>query len=203
MFKERLSRILVVLVLLILAGAAIGFISRGATAASTLTSYYTMLGYEGIPTIGTNLGTHGQAPFAGDYVSTHCRYINVQNTTVGQYYLRYPLHLPNGANISKVEARVADFYSGGSMFVSLRSRPWNSRESGDLLGFTLSPVGGTGNDELLTISGLDIDINNGSTSYWLDFSPQNSSDPGQLCVYSIRVTYTIDGVYLPLIQQGY
>jgi hypothetical protein len=50
---------------------------------------------------------------------------------------------------------------------------------------------------------LDIDVNNATTQYWLDLSPQNSGDPGQLCVYSIQVTYTIDTSLLPLIQKGY
>jgi hypothetical protein len=61
----------------------------------------------------------------------------VQNTTVGHYHLRYPLHLPNGATITKVSLFVADFNSAGVLYAYLRSRPWNSRSAGTTVSFTL------------------------------------------------------------------
>ena len=171
-------------------------------ATSAMTGYYNLLGYEGIGTLGSALASHGQTPPVGDYVTTHCRYINVTNTTVGRYYLRYPLHLPNGANISKVSLRVADFNSTGVMWAYLRSRPWNSRDNGTTLGFTLSD-NTTNSDKTINISNLDVNVDKQTTQYWIDVSPQNGSDPGQLCVYGIQVTYTIDGSLLPMIQKGY
>jgi len=116
--------------------------------------------------------------------------------------LRYPLHLPNGANISKVSLFVADFNPSGVLWAYLRSRPWNSREAGTTLSFTLT--GNTTNsDKTVNITGLNVDVNNQTTEYWIDVSPTNGTDPGQLCVYGIQVTYTIDGAFLPLIQNGY
>ena len=169
-------------------------------AASALTGYYNLLGYEGIGTLGSGLTDNGQTPAVGDYVTTHCRYINVQNTTVGHYYLRYPLHLPNGATITKVSLFVADFNSVGVLYAYLRSRPWNSRNAGTTVSFTLSD-NTTNNDKTISMSSLTVAVNNQTTEYWIDVSPQNSADPGQLCVYGIQVTYTYSGAFLPLIQR--
>lgn len=170
-------------------------------AASALTGYYNLLGYEGIGTLGANLTSHGGTPPVGDYVTTHCRYIDVQNTTLAYYYLRYPLHLPNGANITQVSAFVADFNPTGVLWIYLRSRPWNSRDSGDTLGFTLTD-NTSNNDKTVNITGLNVNVDNQTTEYWIDVSPQNSADPSQLCVYGIQVTYTIDGAFLPLLRKG-
>ena len=87
------------------------------------------------------------------------------------------------------------------MWAYLRSRPWNSRDSGTTLGFTLTD-NATNNDKTINISGLDVDVNNQTTEYWIDVSPTNSADPGQLCVYGIQVTYTFDGALLPVIRKG-
>jgi len=46
-------------------------------------------------------------PSVGDYVTMHCRDIDVPNANMGQYYLRYPLHPPNGVNITGVQLYVA------------------------------------------------------------------------------------------------
>jgi hypothetical protein len=170
--------------------------------ASAVTWYLNIMGYEGIATLGATGFVHGPRPPVNDYVTTHCQYINVPSTTVGHYYLRYPLRLPHGANITKVSMRIADFHTGGSMFAYLRERPWNSHDAGSTIGFALTPVGNA-NDHLIHMSPLDIDVNNATTQYWLDLSPQNSTDPGQLCVYSIQVTYSIDAALLPMIQKGY
>lgn len=161
-----------------------------------------MFGYEGIGTLGSVGFTAGPTPPVGDYVTTHCRYIDVQNTTLGHYYLRYPLHLPNGANITSISLHVADFNPTGVMWVYLRSRNWNSRDAGTTLSLTLTD-NTTNNDRTITMTPSGgVNVNNQTTEYWIDVSPQNSASPGQLCVYGIQVTYTIDGAFLPLIQKG-
>jgi hypothetical protein len=171
-------------------------------ATADVTAYYNLLGYEGIPTIGSGLASHAQPPPAGDYVTTHCRYIDVPNTTIGHYYLRYPLDLPDGAIITNVELYVADFYGSGSLWAYLRSRPWNSRDAGSTEGLALTPAGVAG-DTLIQMSGIDdLVVDNETTEYWIDVSPQNSADPGQLCVYGIQVTFTHNLSFLPLIQNG-
>lgn len=171
-------------------------------AASAMTGYYNLFGYEGIGTLGSTGFTAGPTPPVGDYVTTHCRYIDVQNTTLGHYYLRYPLHLPNGANITRISLFVADFNPSGVMWAYLRSRPWNSRAAGTTLGFTLTD--NTANsDKTVNINfSPAVNVNNQTTEYWIDVSPQNSTAPGQLCVYGIQVTYSIDGAFLPIIQKG-
>ena len=196
--KEPLFISLMVLSALVLSASGPALASPAA--ASALTGYYNLLGYEGIGTLGSSLTSHGQTPAVGDYVTTHCRYINVINTTVGQYYLRYPLHLPNGATITKVSLFVADFNSAGVLWAYLRSRPWNSRNAGTTVSFTLSD-NTTDNDKTINMTGLNVAVNNETTEYWIDVSPQNSGDPGQLCVYGIQVTYTYNGAFLPLIQR--
>jgi hypothetical protein len=181
-------------------GASTG--AAPAAAASALTGYYTIFGYEGIGTYGSGSGSHGDTPPVGDYATTHCRYIDVANTTVGDYYLRYPLHLPNGSTISSISLYVADFNSTGVMWIYLRSRPWNSRDSGTTLRWTLTD-NTTNSDKTVSMTNINEDVDNGTTEYWIDVSPANGADPGQLCVYGIQVVYTIDGAYLPLIQKGY
>ncbi len=193
----------ITLLALLIVVLSMGGSAQGApVAASVLTGYYNLLGYEGIGTLGAHLASYGQTPPVGDYVTTHCRYINVQNTTVGDYYLRYPLHLPNGANITKVSLFVADFNPSGVLWAYLRSRPWNSRNTGTTLGVTLTDDT-TNNDKTIVMTGLNVDVNNQTTEYWIDVSPTNGTNPGQLCVYGIQVTYTLDGAFLPLVQKGY
>ncbi len=201
MKKTRiLNLILLVLLLMVLITVSP---ARSVTAeVSALTQYLNIMGYEGIATLGATGFVNGPRPAVSDYVTTHCQYINVPNTILGHYYLRYPLRLPNGANINKVSLRIADFHTGGSMWAYLRERPWNSRDAGTTLSFTLTPFGDA-NDHLIHMNNLDIDVNNATTQYWIDLSPQNSGAPGQLCVYSIQVTYSIHGSLLPLIQKGY
>ncbi len=94
------------------------------------------MGYEGIGTMGDNTASYGPIPPVGDYVTTHCRYIDVAPLYLREYYLRYILHLPIGATITQVEALVADFAEIGSLTMELKSRPWNSRES--MTGFSRS-----------------------------------------------------------------
>ncbi len=199
MFK-KIGILVSLFVLLALVFAANGF-AYNTSAATMMTNYYTILGTEGIGTQGQHISTHGPAPSVGDYATTRCRYINVPNTQLGDYKLIYPLHLPNGANVTKVSFHVADFNSSGSLWMNLYSKNWNSRDYGDMKSFTLTPVGNVG-DTTVTISNLNWNIDNNNKVYWIDISPQNSADPGQLCVYSIKVEYTIDGVFLPLIQRG-
>lgn len=149
---------------------------------------YNLLGYEGIGTLGSGGFTAGPTPVVADYVNTHCRYIDVQNTTVGHYYLRYSLDLPNWATITSVKVFLADFNPSGSMWIYLRSRPWNSRSNGTTERFTLSPTAAPG-DTQIEMNAVGLTVNNQTTEYWIDVSPQNSSLPGQLCVYGIQVTY--------------
>jgi len=198
--NRKLFLFISLIALLALVLSASGPALASPAAASALTGYYNLLGYEGIGTLGAGGFTAGPTPPVGDYVTTHCRYINVQNTTVGHYYLRYPLHLPNGATITKVSLFVADFNSVGVLYAYLRSRPWNSRNAGTTVSFTLSD-NTTNNDKTISMSSLTVAVNNQTTEYWIDVSPQNSADPGQLCVYGIQVTYTYSGAFLPLIQK--
>ena len=198
--NRKLFLFISLIALLALVLSASGPALASPAAASALTGYYNLLGYEGIGTLGAGGFTAGPTPPVGDYVTTHCRYINVQNTTVGHYYLRYPLHLPNGATITKVSLFVADFNSVGVLYAYLRSRPWNSRNAGTTVSFTLSD-NTTNNDKTISMSSLTVAVNNQTTEYWIDVSPQNSADPGQVGVYGIQVTYTYVGAFLPLIQR--
>jgi len=170
-------------------------------AASALTGYYNLMGIEGIGTLGIPDGTHGTIPPVGDYGNRICRYINVPNTTWGQYYLRYPLHLPNGATITQISLYVADFNSSGNMFVHMVSRPWNSTQNGSDFVSGIGTSGAAGN-QTITRTGINEVVNNQTTQYWIDVIPVNSANPGELCVYGIRVTYTVNGAFLPLIQNG-
>ena len=96
---------------------------------------------------------------------------------------------------------VADFNSAGVLWAYLRSRPWNSRNAGTTESFTLSG-NATNNDFTIDMTGLNVVVNNQTTEYWIDVSPTNGADPGQLCVYGIQVTYTVNGAFLPLILNG-
>jgi hypothetical protein len=170
-------------------------------AAEMYTGYYNLLGYEGIPTLGYPTYNYGPPPAVADYVSTHCRYINIANTTLGHYYLRYTLDLPNDSTITKVALRVADFSDGGSIWAYLRTRPWNSRDVGTTKGFVVSPTGNP-SDHLLEMSISNLKVDNQVNEYWIDVSPKDAADPGQLCVYGIQVTYVYYGAFLPLLQRG-
>lgn len=199
---HRKTIYLISLVIMLILTFSIANLSHGApTEASVLTGYYNLLGYEGVGTLGVGLQTFGRTPPVGDYVSTHCRYIDVPNTVPEEYYLRYPLHLPNHATITQVDLHVADFNPSGVMLAGLYSRPWNSRNLGTPIGLT-NTTGQPASDMTITISDLAVAVNNQTTSYWIDVSPANSASPGQLCVYSIQVTYTYDGGFLPLIRKG-
>lgn len=149
---------------------------------------YNLLGFEGIGTLGHVGYTSGPPPVVADYVTTHCRYIDVQNTPVGHFFLRYPLDLPDGATITSIKFYIGDFNPSGSMWFYLRSRPWNSRDAGTTETFTLSPTAAPG-DTQIELNSVNVTVNNQTTEYWIDVSPQNSSSPGQLCVYGIHVTY--------------
>jgi hypothetical protein len=158
------------------------------------------LGYEGIPSVGSSGFVSGPTPPVGDFVTTHCRYLNVQNTTVGHYFLRYPLHPPDGARLVYVSLYVADFNPTGVLWAYLRTRPWNSRIEGTTLGFTLTD-NATSSDKQISLGALDITVDNQSNAYWVDVSPQNGLNPGQLCVYGIQVTY--DCSNCPLFRDGF
>jgi hypothetical protein len=168
------------------AGLALGMVM--VCTGQALCADYTLLGYEGIGTLGSGGFVAGTTPPVGDFVTTHCRYIDVQNTTVGHYYLRYPLDLPNGAIITGVKLYVADFNPSGVLWAYLRSRPWNSREAGTTLSLTLTD-NSTESDRQIDMGALSIAVNNQTTEYWIDVTPQNGPNPGELCVYGVQVTY--------------
>jgi hypothetical protein len=173
------------------------------SADTIFTGYYTMMGHEGIGIIGDLGGTtHGATPPVGDYVTTSCRYINVANAAYRQYFLRYPLHLPNGVTITKISLFVADFNAAGTMYVHFMSRPWNSRTDADFTGSIGTSAGAAGDQVISRTLTTDVVVNNKTTQYWVDVMPTNSADPGQMCVYSLQVTYTSNGAFLPLINNG-
>ena len=124
------------------------------------------MGYEGIATIGETLASFGGIPPVGDYVTTHCRYIDVIPLALRESYLRYILHLPDGATLTQIDAHIADFADVGSMGIDLRSRPLNSRQAGTVLGSVSTPAGAPG-DTTLTIPGLDVAVENRTTQYWI------------------------------------
>ena len=168
---------------------------------NVLTGYYNLMGYEGVATIGENKANYGPTPPVGDYVTTHCRYIDVAPLYLREYYLRYFLHLPDGATLTQIDAHVADFADIGSLGVELVSRPWNSRDAGMVLG-GVSTESGVPGDTTLTIPNLSVSIDNQTTQYWLNVYFNQQEVPGQLCVYGIQVTYTYEGAFLPLIRNG-
>ena len=146
--------------------------TAASAAPDVLTGYYNLMGYEGVGTVGENLASFGQIPPVGDYVTTHCRYIDISPLNLREYYLRY-----------------------------LRSRPWNSRDPGTLLGGVNTAPGAAG-DSTLTIPGLGVLVDNQATQYWIDVYFNQQDTPGQLCVYGIQATYTYNGGFLSLIRKG-
>jgi hypothetical protein len=198
--KRQMSLFLTLIALLTLVLSTSGIAQAAPSSAPIATGYYTIFGHEGIGTIGSALASHGTAPAVGDYNTTYCRYIDVPNTTWGQYWLIYPLHLPNGVTITEVSARIADFNATGAAYLHMVSRPWNSRGSGSDFAGSIGTTG-SDSDEYISRTGINTLVNNGTTQYWIEITPVNSADPGQLCVYSIRVTYTYSGAFLPIIVQ--
>ena len=194
-----------IVLLIIVMSASTSVLSAPATG-GTLTSYLDLWGYEGIPTLRHATGQdYGSPPPVADYVDTHCRYINLKPS--GSTFLRYPLHLPNGANINKISLYVADYTLVGTLGAYFQSRPWNSSiETSGVISWANTDNISNG-AKTMNLSGLNVDVNNQTTQYWIDVAPNNNSgtpaDAGALCVYGIQVTYTIDGAFLPLIQKGY
>ena len=191
--------------LLIVASVTLGYIYKISNAASEpnlLTGYYTLMGYEGIATIGEELTPYGPIPPVADYVTTHCRFIDVAPTGFRDYYLRYIIHLPDGATLSQVDVHVADFADSGVFYIDLKSRPWASSVPGSLLGQSTTEVGSTG-DTTVSLPNLGVAINNQTTQYWIDISPFDAgSIAGQLCVYGIQITYGYEGSFLPMVNRG-
>jgi hypothetical protein len=189
--------------LLVFVGSQFRFTPPAATAApDLLTGSYTLMGYEGIGTMGENNASFGPTPPLGDYVTTHCRYIDVAPLYLREYYLRYVLHLPTGATITQVAAHVADFAGTGSLTLELNSRPWNSREAGTVLGGVGTGGLGAPGDVTITTPGLAVLVDNQTTQYWLDVFFNQQEVAGQLCVYGIQVLYTYEGGFVPLIRKG-
>ena len=198
--NRKLFRFISLIAMLALVLTTGGHALASPSAASALTLYYNLMSYEGIGTVGHN--QFGVAPSVGDAGDYHCRYINITPTAIGDYYLRYPLHLPNGATITKVSVFVADNNDTGVLWAYLRSRPWQSNSSG-----TTKGIGVTGNhmgDSTLDMTPLSVVVNNQTSEYEVDVTPANNNGnpPDQLCVYGLQVTYTVNGAFLPLIQKG-
>lgn len=149
---------------------------------------YNLLGYEGVGTLGATDFVSGPPPLVGDYVTTHCRYIDVPNALFGHYYLRYHLDLPDNAIITGVKLYVANFDASGALLANLRSRPWNSRQEGTTVGAVVTDWAAT-QDTQIDMGSLSVTVNNQTTEYWIEVTPQNSGNPGELCVYGIQVTY--------------
>jgi hypothetical protein len=204
MMNRKLSLSLTLIALLTIVLSTGGRALASPSSDGILTGYYNMLGHEGIGTVG--IGTMvGQAPPVGDWVSqdpaVNCRYIDVPNTTIDQYFLQYPLHLPNGVTITSVAAYVSDINtnSNGNITMLMMSRPWNSTEFGTQFAFNVTTYG-FGN-QLATRTGINTLVNNQTTEYWIAITPVNNAYPGDLCVYGIQVTYTYNGAFLPLIMR--
>jgi len=157
--------------------------------ATNVTHYLNLMGYEGIPTLGNQHFTNGPPPPVSDWVSTHCRYIDIFSPTMGDYYLRYPLHLPDGAMIRSIGFKVADFSFTGDFIIYLRSRPWNSRAQGDIEEQT-SSSNLIQSDQLFFMTNIDLEVNNTTTSYWIDVTPAGPVIQEDMCVYGINVAYT-------------
>lgn len=173
--------------------------SNAPSKATIFTGYYNLMSFEGIPVA----GDFGTAPPVGDYTSTNCRFINVQNTQMGDYYLQYPLHLPNGVTISAISLHVADFNNNYSLYAYLKSRLWNSREAGTIISWAYTYLGVTGDTTIdMDTNSLGVKVNNDNYEYWIQVATRNGTDPGQLCVYGIQVTYTYDGSLLPLVVRN-
>lgn len=195
----------VVVSMALLAASASQSVSSVALGANALSSYYNLQGYEGIPTTGTGTANPGPPPPVADYVSTWCRYINVTNTQEGDYYLNYPLHLPNGANITEITLRVADYNNAGNLKAILTRRPWNSSSTNTSIAYATTDNVSIGETTInMSINGgFPVNVNNQTYQYWVLVTPANGASPGQLCTYSVHVEYTIDGAFLPVIQKGY
>ena len=170
------------------------------TEASSAMGYLNLMSYEGIPTLGDAKFTSGPPPPIMDWVSTHCRFIDISSAFLQAYFLRYPLHLPDGATISYIQVRVADFAPTGMLWVYLRSRPWNSRASGDTEAFVISS-NDSQSDQVLNLMNLNLEVDNTTRSYWLDIAPAAADIPGELCVYGIHVVY-IPGIFADGFESG-
>lgn len=168
--------------------------------AGIFTGYYNILGHEGIPINGDN----GTPPPVGDYESTHCRYIDVANTYMEEYFLIYTLNLPNGVTITEVALHIADYSTNTFLKATLFKREWDTRASGTQIAYAISSIGSTGDTTINMPTGGELVevVDNLNYEYWISITPTNSEYPGQLCVYGIQVTYTYDGSLLPLVVRN-
>lgn len=174
-----------------IAGAGLGLAAETADGTKDLTvadQYQNYLGYEGIETLGWWGFDNGPTPPVADWVTTHCRFIDVPDAPPGEYYLRYPVHLPQNAVIKDVSLFLADFNPNGVMTATLVTRQWNSRDQQTQLGFAMTD-NATNSDKQISLGLVDVTVDNQSNVYWIDVTPDHSSNPGDLCVYGIQVEY--------------
>jgi hypothetical protein len=200
--NRKLSIFLTLIACLAIAFSTGGQARASSSSAAAFTYYLTIWGHEGIGTVGSGLTTHGAAPSVGDYASTHCRYINVATTGWGDYYLNYPIHVPNGVTITAIKAYIADFSVAGNAYVHMVKRTWNSAGAGSDFTPSIGTNSTTGANQLVSTGAISEVVNNQTTQYWIEITPVNTGDPGQLCVYSLQVTYTSPGALLPMINNG-
>jgi len=173
--------------------------SNAPSKAAIFTGYYNLMGFEGIPVA----GEFGSPPPVGDYTTTHCRFIDVQNSSPGEYYLQYPLHLPNGVTITAVSLHIADFNNSFALTANFYQRQWNSRSAGTSNSWASSYIGADGDITInMNPSPLSVTVDNENYEYWIQVTTRNGASPGQLCVYGIQVTYTHDGSLLPLVVRN-
>jgi hypothetical protein len=124
----------------------------------------------------------------------------VPSTHSNDYFLLYPVHLPQGVTITKISAFIADFSASTAIYAHFMRKPWNSvaAPTDDAL-FNST---GSASNTVYNSDPLSYKVNNQNTQYWIEMHPANSADPGQLCVYSIQITYTSEGALLPMIGYG-
>ena len=150
--------------------------------------YLNLMGYEGIPVFGDTDLLHGPPPPIADWVTTHCRFVDSLGHNLQDNFLRYPVHLPDGAKISYIQLRVADFAVTGQLWAYFRSRPWNSRAIGDTHNLVVtSPA--IQADQVLNMFNVNREVDNTNRSYWIDVATAAADAAGELCVYSVHVVY--------------
>jgi hypothetical protein len=167
------------------------------------TASLNLMGYEGIPTVGSSYPGVFRAvpPPVADWVTTHCRYTDVAWNDEQDDELRYPLHLPDGAKILNIGFRVADFADTSDFRMLLRSRPWNSRERGDIEAQVWSS-NLYQSDQTFYMQAVNLTIDNNTTSYWIEANPGIPVMQEEVCVYGIHVTYLTSDLFSDGFESG-
>jgi hypothetical protein len=167
------------------------------------TASLNLMGYEGIPTVGSGRPGVFRAPPppVADWVTTHCRYTDVAWDDDQDDELRYPLHLPDGAKILNIGFRVADFADTSDFRMLLRSRPWNSRERGDIEAQVWSS-NLSQSDQTFYMQAVNLTIDNTTTSYWIEANPGVPVIQEEVCVYGIHVNFLTSDLFSDGFESG-